>query len=34
MPGDPGNVVLKLYAISQQGLIVIDLTANDIKPGP
>lgn len=34
MPGDPGSVVLKLYAISQQGLIVIDLTANDIKPGP
>jgi hypothetical protein len=34
MPGDPGNVVLKLYAVSQQGLIVIDLTANDIKPGP
>ena len=34
MPGDPANVILKLYALSQQGLIVIDLTANDIKPGP
>jgi hypothetical protein len=34
MPGDPGSVVLKLYAVSQQGLIVIDLTASDIKPGP
>jgi hypothetical protein len=34
MPGDPANVVLKLYAVSKQGLIVVDLTANDIKPGP
>ena len=34
MPGDPSNVVLKLYAVSAQGLIVIDLTAADIKPGP
>jgi hypothetical protein len=34
MPGDPGNVILKLYALSQKGLIVIDLTASDIKPGP
>ncbi len=34
MPGDPPEVILKLYAISQQGLVVIDLTAADIKPGP
>jgi hypothetical protein len=34
MPGDPANVILKIYALSKQGLIVIDLTANDIKPGP
>ncbi len=34
MPGDASDVVLKLYAVSQQGLVVIDLTAADIKPGP
>jgi hypothetical protein len=34
MPGDPPNIVMKLYAMSQQGLVVIDLTAADIKPGP
>lgn len=34
MPGDPPSVVLKLYAVSKAGLIVIDLTADDIKPGP
>jgi hypothetical protein len=34
MPGDPADVILKIYALSKQGLIVIDLTANDIKPGP
>jgi hypothetical protein len=34
MAGDPPNVLIKLYAITQQGLVVIDLTANDIKPGP
>ncbi len=34
MPGDPPDVVMKLFAVSQQGLIVIDLTAADIKPGP
>ena len=28
------DVILKLYAVSEQGLIVIDLTAADIKPGP
>jgi hypothetical protein len=34
MPGDPGDVILKVFAVSQQGLVVIDLTAQDIKPGP
>jgi len=34
MPGDDASVVMKLFAVSTQGLIVIDLTANDIKPGP
>jgi len=34
MPGDDPSVVLKLFAVTQQGLVVVDLTANDIKPGP
>lgn len=34
MPGDSPDVVMKLYAVSPQGLVVIDLTANDIKAGP
>lgn len=34
VPGDPPTVVLKLYALSTQGLVVIDLTAADIKAGP
>ena len=34
MPGDPPDVVLKLYAVSTQGLVVINLTASDIRPGP
>lgn len=34
MPGDPANVVLKLYGMSERGLVVIDLTAADIKPLP
>ncbi len=34
MPGDPPDVILKLYAVSQQGLVVINLTANDIRSGP
>ena len=34
MPGDRPEVVMKLYAVGPQGLVVIDLTANDIKPGP
>ena len=31
---NPGDVILKVFAVSPQGLVVIDLTANDIKPGP
>jgi hypothetical protein len=34
MPGDAPDVVLKLYALSKDGLIVVDVTASDIKPGP
>jgi len=34
MPGDDPSVILKLFAVTQQGLVVVDLTANDIKPGP
>jgi hypothetical protein len=34
MPGDPPSVVMKLYAVSKQGLIVVDVTASDIKAGP
>jgi hypothetical protein len=33
-PGDPPNVVLKLFGLTTQGLVVIDLTAQDIKPVP
>jgi len=33
-PGDLTCVVLKLFAITTRGLIVIDLTAQDIKPAP
>lgn len=31
---DPPNVILKLFGLSTDGLVVIDLTAADIKPGP
>jgi hypothetical protein len=34
MPGDDPLVVLKLFALTQRGLIVIDVTQNDIRPGP
>jgi hypothetical protein len=34
MPGDPPAVILKVFAVSLQGLIVIDVTAADIKPAP
>jgi hypothetical protein len=33
-PGDPPGTVLKLFGLSSGGLVVIDLTATDIKPGP
>ena len=34
MPGDDPTIVLKLFALTQKGLIVIDVTQADIKPGP
>jgi hypothetical protein len=34
LPGDPPEVILKLYGLSDGGLVVIDLRAADIKPGP
>jgi hypothetical protein len=33
-PGDPANVVLKLFGVSSKGLVVIDVTAADLIPGP
>lgn len=33
-PGDPAGTVLKLFGLSNAGLVVIDLTAADIRPGP
>jgi hypothetical protein len=33
-PGDPPEVVLKLFGLTEQGLVVIDLTAQDIRPRP
>lgn len=33
-PGDANCVILKLYGLSANGLVVIDLRASDIKPGP
>jgi hypothetical protein len=32
LPGDPAGVILKLYGLTNVGLIVIDLQAADIKP--
>jgi hypothetical protein len=32
--GDPPSVILKLFGLSQKGLVVIDVTAADILPGP
>jgi hypothetical protein len=32
--GDPPGTVLKLFGLSSAGLVVIDLTAADIRPGP
>ena len=34
MPGDDPSVVLKLFALTKRGLIVIDVTQADIKNGP
>lgn len=34
LPGDPPEVILKLYGLTDEGLVVIDLRASDIKPGP
>jgi hypothetical protein len=34
MPGDDPATILKLFALTQKGLIVIDVTQADIKPGP
>ena len=33
-PGDPANVVFKLFGVSSKGLVVVDVTASDILPGP
>jgi hypothetical protein len=33
-PGDPPTVVMKLFGLSSTGLVVIDLTAADIRPAP
>lgn len=34
MPGDPPNVILKLFTMSSVGLTVVNLTATDILAGP
>ena len=33
LPGDPSDIVLKLYGMTTNGLVVINLRASDIKPG-
>ena len=33
-PGDPASVVLKLFGVSSRGLVVVDVTAADLLPGP
>ena len=33
-PGDSPNVVFKLFGVSSKGLVVVDVTAADLKPGP
>ena len=33
-PGDPASVVFKLFGLSPKGLVVIDVTAADLLPGP
>ncbi|MEX2178812.1 MAG: hypothetical protein WD801_08895 [Gemmatimonadaceae bacterium] len=34
LPGDPPTVILKLFALTDGGLVVIDLQAGDINPAP
>jgi hypothetical protein len=34
LPSNPNYVVLKLFGVSQKGLVVIDVTSRDILPGP
>ena len=33
-PGDPPTVVFKLFGVSSKGLVVVDVTAADLLPGP
>ena len=33
-PNDPPGVVLKLFGVSSKGLVVVDVTAADLLPGP
>ncbi len=33
-PGDPPGVIFKLFGVSSKGLVVVDVTAADILPGP
>ena len=33
-PGDPASVVFKLFGVSSKGLVVVDVTAADLLPGP
>ena len=33
-PGDPAGTILKLFGLTTAGLVVIDLTAADIRPAP
>jgi hypothetical protein len=33
-PGDPANVLFKLFGLSAKGLVVVDVTAADLLPGP
>ncbi|HVZ79082.1 MAG TPA: hypothetical protein VG818_13950 [Gemmatimonadaceae bacterium] len=34
LPGDPPDVVMKLFGMTPQGLVVVDLRASDIKSAP
>lgn len=33
-PGDAPNVIFKLFGVSSKGLVIVDVTAADLKPGP